>query len=139
MSTESNKALIRRYGEEHYNRWNELLIEELIHPEVTGEFPGFDPQGGREAYRSWYRGLKGAFPDCHFEIDWLVADEDMVAVRWDYRATHSGMFMGLPATGRRIEMKYNSMYRILSGKIIDIRSDTDTLKLVQQLGFYLTP
>jgi predicted ester cyclase len=139
MSAEENKALIRRYGSEHYNQWNEALIDELIHPEVTGEYPGFDPRGGIESYRKWYRDLRTAFPDCRFEIDWLLGEGDFVAVRWDYKATHQGPFMGLPATGRRIEMKYNSIYRFESRKIREIRSDTDTLKLVQQLGYFMTP
>ena len=99
MSIESNKALIRRYGLEHYNHWNESLIEELIHPQVSGDYPGFDPEGGIESYKKWYHDLRVAFPDCHFEIDWLLAEGEFVAVRWD----------------------------------------TDTLKLVQMLGYFTTP
>ena len=136
---ERNKALIRRYGEEHYNHWNEALAFELVHENVRGEFPGFGTSGGIENYLQWYRALRNAFPDCHFEIDWMVAEGELVAVRWSYTGTHHGRFMGLPATGRRFAMKYNSMYRIVNGKIIDIRSETDTLKFFQALGYFSRP
>jgi predicted ester cyclase len=131
---DQNKDMIRRYGEVHYNQWEESLAQELVHPDVQGEFPGFDPAGGMKNYLIWYRSLRSAFPDCHFAIDWILAEGEFVAVRWDYRATHAGEFMGIPPTGRRIELKYNSIYRIRDGKIIDIRSETDTLKLLLQLG-----
>lgn len=136
---ERNKALIRRYGEEHYNQWDEALAFELVHENIRGEFPGFEKSGGIENYLKWYRALRHAFPDCHFEIDWIVAEGELVAVRWDYAATHSGEFMGLAPTGRRIASKYNSFYRIQGGKIVDIRSETDTLNLVQQLGYFTAP
>lgn len=136
---EANKQLIRRYGDDHYNKWDESLAFELVRENVRGEFLGFDPSGGIQNYLKWYRALRHAFPDCHFSIDWLVAEGEFVAVRWDYAATHRGEFLGLAPTRRRIASKYNSIYRIKRGKIVDIRSETDTLGLVQQLGYFVRP
>jgi steroid delta-isomerase-like uncharacterized protein len=131
---ERNKALIRKYGYEHYNNWDESLTETLIHPDVTADFPGGFPPGGIESYRRWYRDFRTAFPDCRFEIQHMLAEGDLVAVRWVYTATHRGPLMGIPATGRPIRATYTSIYRIEDGKIRAIYADTDSHDLLRQIG-----
>lgn len=134
MSIEENKNVIRRYGFELYNKWNDHLIDELVDENVTGEFPGFDPKGGIENYRKWYNDLKAGFPDCHFTIENIIGENDNVAVIWRYQATHTGYYNNFPPTGNKIDLKYVSVYTVKNGKITEMRSQTDTLEFNRLLS-----
>lgn len=88
-----------------------------------------EPQRGREAWRLNFTTIKAAFPDLRAHIDDIVAAHDKVAVRLRLRGTHSGEFLGFPATGRTIEYVSHEFYRIADGLIAEewICSDTATL------------
>ena len=55
-------------------------------------------------------------------------------VRFIIRGTHLGMFRGIPATGKKIEMGGISIHRCAGGKIVEGWSFLDTLGMMQQLG-----
>jgi predicted ester cyclase len=58
-----------------------------------------------------------------------VAADDRVALRLRFCGTHSGDFLGIPATGRPVEYVSHEFYRVADGLIAEewICSDTATL------------
>ncbi len=64
------------------------------------ELPG--PQHGRETWRQGFEMMRHAFPDLQAHVEDIVAAQDKVAVRVRFRGTHSGEFLGFPATVRRV-------------------------------------
>jgi steroid delta-isomerase-like uncharacterized protein len=62
-----------------------------------------EPQHGRDAWRQGFDMMRRAFPDLQARIEDILAAQDKVAVRLRFRGTHSGEFLGIPATGRTIE------------------------------------
>lgn len=88
-----------------------------------------EPQRGREAWRQGFEMMRRAFPDLRGHIEDIVADQDKVAVRVRFRGTHSGEFLGIPATGRAVEYVSHEFYRIAGGLIAEewICSDMATL------------
>jgi len=121
MSIENNKSIIRRYIEE-LNRRNESILDEL----VADEF--------RETVRQGYLRNITAFPDYFVEIMEILAEGDLVAIEWNYRGVHRGVYEGYPPTGKAISGKAISIYRLKDRKIIDARGIWDRGELWQQLG-----
>jgi steroid delta-isomerase-like uncharacterized protein len=75
-----------------------------------------------------------AFPDGRSTIEEMVAQDNLVATRGIYRGTHRGDFMGMPATGRQIEVPWISVDRITDGKLAEHRFLMDIQVMMQQLG-----
>jgi predicted ester cyclase len=106
MSTETNKTVVRRYIEEVINQGNLALIDELFAPPM------------RERVRGFLSGGDDAFPDGHEEIQDIVAEGDKVMVRWIFRGTHRGTFMGLPPTGKPVEVIGYGTYVLENSQIV---------------------
>jgi steroid delta-isomerase-like uncharacterized protein len=131
--SEANKALIRRHLE-IFNAWNVALVDELLAPDVSFRAAGFTEVKGREAFRQLIPAIRTAFPDGKFTIETIIAEGDVVAVRWHWRGTHQGAYMGIAATGKQVTETGTSFYRIAEGQITEIWGDEDALGLMQQLG-----
>ncbi len=100
MSTEANKALIREFFEQVWNRGNEEAIDRFIAENAGGNDPDFGM--GREGFKQQWRKWRDAFPDLHFEIEELIAERDMVAGRLTMSGTHECPLMGTPPIGRSV-------------------------------------
>lgn len=94
--------------------------------------------GSGEKDRSQYRddcaAIVDAFPDLHISCDEVIAQGDKVAKRFTATATHTGPFLGLPASGRPISIRGMYMYRIRDGRICEQWRVADMLGLMQQVG-----
>jgi len=92
------------------------------------------PQCGREAWRQGFEMMRHAFPDLRAHIEDIVAAEDKVAVRVRFRATHSGEFLGVPATGHVIEYVSHEFYRVADGLIAEEWICSDLATLLRQIS-----
>lgn len=135
MSTETNKALIRRSVEElnqgnvleTATNWDELFVPDYV---------SHDPAGGcrsREEYKGFLFRLLLAFPG-HFTIEDVIAEADKVVLRYTFRGTHQGPLRDIPPTGKAVTFTGIYIYRIVAGKIVEGWQNADTLGLFQQLG-----
>jgi steroid delta-isomerase-like uncharacterized protein len=138
MSTEENKALVRRFEEQVWNRRNPSLVDEFFAASHVFRAAGSPPLD-REGHRQMIAAFQSAFPDGHNTADDLLADGDKVAHRWTYRGTHRGAFQGIPATGRQVTLTGISIWRFEEGKIVESWHELDTLGLMQQLGVIPAP
>ena len=75
-----------------------------------------------------------AFPDIQFTLEDLLAAEDKVVARFMARGTQTGMFQGIPATGRAAAVSGIAIYRLAGGKVVEQWLEYDQLGLLQQLG-----
>jgi predicted ester cyclase len=75
-----------------------------------------------------------AFPDLEIETLVIFADGDFVAAHFIGRGTHSGLFDGAPATGRRWEAGATAIFRVAGGRIAHAWVTWDRLALLEQLG-----
>ena len=96
------------------------------------ELPG--PEHGYEVWRQGFELMKHAFPDLQAHIEDIFAAQDKVAVRVRFRATHSGEFLGMPATGHAIEYVSHEFYRIADGLIAEEWICSDMATLLRQLS-----
>lgn len=135
MSTEDNKALVRRMYEEAINRWNMAVIDELISPNYVAHDPGFpQPVRGPEGLKQYFLVFRSTFPDAHITIEDMIAEGDRVAVRWLYRGTHQGDLRGMPPTGKQVTVTGIAIHKSADGKFVESWINVDSLGLLQQLG-----
>ena len=112
MGTAQNKAVQRRIIDEVINRKNLDLADELfsevheLHPEAAGV--GRGPEGMKRAFA----GLHEEFPDIHVEIESMVAEGDMVAIRLTFSGTHA-------PTGERAVWPEMVFARFSEGKAVE--------------------
>lgn len=131
MSSEENKAIVRRYFEEYHNERATTILEQIIAP------------GLLEPTRQATDRLRTAFPDYHMTIDEQVAEDDKVATVWTGRGTHEGEWASpvgpVAATGKAVMWTGTTTLRVAGGKITDvIGTNWDHLGILQQLGVVTT-
>ena len=139
MSTDENKALVRRAYEELVNRGNLARIEELVHEDYVDHTlpPGWPTN--REGLRQQVAYFRSAFPDLHITLEELIAEGDTVALRQTMRGTHRGEFFGIPPTGRRVTLAGIHLWRVADGQLVEHRANNDDLGLLRQLGAIPAP
>jgi predicted ester cyclase len=134
VSTEQNKALIRRLFEEGLNHNQPSVFDELIAPDfvIYDAPPGM--QHGGEGFRQVVAMFRTGFPDLHVTFEEEFADGDVVIHRGYVTGTHQGEFQGVPPTGKQVKMKTLDIWRVANGKAVENWVQMDMLGLMQQLG-----
>jgi len=133
MSSEENKKIVRRY-QEIYNEndleaLGEVLSQDLRTPKIMPGIPS-----GMEGAKAAHRIMLAGFPDYQTRIDDLFAEGDKVAVRITMSGTHTGLFIGIPPTGRQVSFTGIYIARIANGKIAEHWGEEDGVSLLKQLG-----
>lgn len=64
------------------------------------------------------------------KVDDLIAEGDRVVMRYRWAADHTGPIMGIPATGKRVEMPGILIARIANGKLAEYWRQEDMLGLL---------
>jgi predicted ester cyclase len=126
---EQNKEVVRRYIEDCLNGGKMDLIDEIFSPAMREKVKAFHAGDGGE----------GPFPDGLEEIKDLVAEGDKVMARWIFRATHTGEFLGIPATGKKIEVTGYSVYYFKDGLIAWDTMSMEWTDAIEQLGARIVP
>lgn len=93
-----------------------------------------EPMRGQQAWRQNFETMKHAFPDFQAHIEDIVAAGDKAAIRPRIRGTHSGEFLGIPATGRAVDYASHEFYRVADGLIAEEWICSDTATLLRQLS-----
>lgn len=138
MSAEENKAIYLRVVED-LNRGDLEASLEFTAPDATLNGQSL----GREGDKHRTEMLATAFPDQRYDIQEMVAEGDMLVVRWRMTGTHEGELAGptmtIPATGKRIDLWGMSMYRMEGGMAREIWERLDMMEFLGQLGVLPRP
>jgi predicted ester cyclase len=126
MSVEENKRLVQRYVAEVWNAGSVDVLDEIYDPNFT-EF------GGIPGLRESVIGFRTSFPDLHFDIDDVVAEDDKIVYRWTARGTHHGAYDGIAPTGNKMMVSGITMLHISNGRIVDDRFESNVHTLPDQL------
>jgi predicted ester cyclase len=132
MSTEQNKAVVRRFITEVLSLGNAGVIDELLAPNYVNRAYGTD----REGFKPLLGALKGALPDLRVDIQELVAEGDAVVARFTIEGTNTGSLMGAPPTGKKVSARGLTYYRLANGKIVE-DDPISTPDLTQALGIQM--
>jgi steroid delta-isomerase-like uncharacterized protein len=130
LAGDANKDLVRRFyreaiGERDSSACERLLSVDFVH---NGE-----PRG-RVGQRQAVDYLLAAFPDLRHQIELILAEDDLVAARQRWTGTHEGEFLGLEASGRRVEFTSTAVLRVRDGLIAQAWDEIDAAAILRQLG-----
>ena len=139
MSPEDNKALVRRFVDEVQSGGNTDLIDEICSPEFVNHSAPPGLPADREGIRILTTMFKGAFPDSYFTVEDMIAEGDKVVTRKTFHGTHEGEFMGIPPSGRPVNVSLIDVVRISDGRVVEHWSVGDNLGMMQQLGVIPKP
>jgi steroid delta-isomerase-like uncharacterized protein len=139
MSTETNKAIIRRMLEQVWNEGRVDLVEEFFTEDYVQHVAGQPTATGSEVAREGAILAREAYPDIRLSIDAQLAEGDYVAARWTMTGTQTGEFYGMPATGKKVNQTGMTFYRLENGRIAEIWFLADMLGTLQQLGAIPAP
>ena len=89
---------------------------------------------GREANRQFWTAFFTALPDLSATMEDLVISGDRVVGRFVYRGTHTGDFMGIPASGNPVEMRSIDIWRVEDGMFAEHWDELNLLEVFQQMG-----
>jgi steroid delta-isomerase-like uncharacterized protein len=135
MSTEANMNLIRQWWEA-LNQGNALDVIDEVY---AGDYVLHDPTQpesvrGLAGVREFISSVVTGFPDARYTIEDLIATGDKVVQRLTVRGTQQGAFLGIPPTGKQVEVWLMVISRIADNKIAEEWQMVDSLGLMQQLG-----
>jgi len=133
MSTEENKALVRRYIEEGINQRNLAVLDKLCLPDIVVHNAALTLQG-LEPVKQFLSMYLTAFPDVQLTIEDMIAEGDTVVFRHTFRGTHKGDLMGIAPTDKQVNVTGIDIFRIVEGKIVEQWTNADDLGAMQQLG-----
>ena len=132
--SEQNKAVVRRLIEEHWNAKQAGLVGELFDPSATLHTPD-GALSGLDGASFLLQAYATAFPDFQIAVHDMLAENDLVAVRYTFTGTQRGPLAELPATGRPVTVSDGTfIFRMSAGKIVEGHLMWNKYALLQQLG-----
>ena len=117
--------------------WRKLLdlFDEIFAPDFVQYGADPDQVSGVEELRQFFVMMRSGFPDFQVTIEDLFAAEgEKVVLRFTFRGTHQGEFMGVAPTGKRVTMAGIDIFRIADGKIAELWNQEDVLVMMRQIG-----
>jgi steroid delta-isomerase-like uncharacterized protein len=133
-----NKALVRRWFEQVWNKGRAETIDELLSDRSIVRGLGADLRGP-SAFKEFHAAYRDAFPDIGVQIEHMISDDDLVAVHWSATATHSGGGLGVAATGKPVKFSGMAFIRVEGNKLVEGWNSFDQLGMLQQIGAVTLP
>ena len=129
------KRLVDAFIQELFTQGDLGAVDRYVAPGFVNHdlpFPGAPdgPDGLRHAAATF----RAACPDWHSDLEQLVEEGDVVVETFTARGTHRGELMGVPATGKPLELRGINVWRIADDRIVERWGRLDELGLVRQLG-----
>jgi len=135
MTTEQNKATVRRFNKEFIQGGNMNSFNEIIDASfINHTAPAGVPKGPEGIVYFFNHLLKTAFPDLTVTINDQVAEGDKVTTYKTFMATHKGQLFGVPASGKKVAWEVIDIIRLKDGKFVDHWNVLNWQDLMQQIA-----
>jgi predicted ester cyclase len=124
-----NKAIMRRMLKAFNGEEDKRAVKELFHPQLKDRSApiGLEPELQRAdvvtRVQAEIMRHKEVFPDRKFKEVYMVAEGDMVVLRWEMTGTHEGEVLGRKGSGKKIKTAGTEFVRIQDGKIVEHDDD----------------
>lgn len=132
---EQNKELARKWILDGWNNdRNAEIVHEIFAQDWIDGNPSFaDQPKGIDGAMHFVNVYRSIFPDIHFTLTHLIAEEDIVCFRFTAEATHKGKFMEIEPTGKRVNISGIVIHRVKNGRFAESWNEIDLLGLRSQL------
>lgn len=111
------------------------LLADIFAEDVVHHFHrGREEYSGIDGFRAYLDGFYGGFPDGTITTERMVAEGDLVAVRYTGVGTREGEFRSVPPTGETVRLSGMRIVRIGDEKIAEVWGQRDDLGQLVQVG-----
>jgi steroid delta-isomerase-like uncharacterized protein len=136
-SREANKALMRRWFEEVWNKGRaeavtEMMSEECVNHGLSGDAD--NPLRGASGFLPFHTQFREAFPHIEVVVEDVLAEGDKVAARCSVRGKHEGDGLGFKATEAMVDFSGIGIGRVANGKFVETWNSFDFATMYRQLG-----
>lgn len=139
MTSSQLKELLDRYIDEVWTKRNIAAVDRFLAASYRRHVGRSVDPLTRDGQKKLLDDFHAAFPDTELGLEEVVVERDLIAFRSRMRGTHRGTFKGIPATGRKVEVRLLDMIRVENGIFVEQWGGPDLLDLLQQLGASVTP
>ena len=124
------RAIYDRITDGNLDGFVEYLADDFVEHE---ELPGLDPT--KEGVKAFFHMYRAAFPDLRMSVEDLIVSGDKAVARVRATGTNEGDFMGMPATGKRVDVQLIDIMGFGSdGLVHEHWGVLDAMTMMQQLG-----
>jgi steroid delta-isomerase-like uncharacterized protein len=124
------RRLYERINAEDISGFSEHLADDFVEHEVT---PGLAPT--KTGVQEFFQMQLAAFPDLHFAVEDVFASGEKAVARVRYTGTNTGAFMGMPATGKSVDVQLIDIFAFGDdGLVREHWGVIDLMAMMQQLG-----
>ena len=135
MSTEDNKAIIRRFYDAVINRRHLAALNEILAPDFEGcKAEGADLASNCEDFKHLLAFALRNFPDCQQTFHAWHMEKDVVVTRWSLCGKQQGEYLGIPGVEQQFRATGIDTFRLIDGKIREHWVELDTLHLGRQIA-----
>jgi steroid delta-isomerase-like uncharacterized protein len=133
--SETNKKILEKFNQAMTQFWqsgDSSVFDEVVAKDCVIHQSGMPTN--LEGLKQVLPAFRAAFPDFKvLEVE-MFGEDDKVADRITWTATHTGELMGIPATGKTVTVKEMHLSRLKGGKVVERWGQWDQLGMMQQLG-----
>lgn len=131
---ENNKAVVRRFNQEVIAEGNLESFKELMDEQfVNRSAPESMDSGSAGMIYFFNEILRPAIPDIHVTIHQQVSEGDLVTTQKTISGTQTGVLLGIPATGRVVNIDVIDIVRVKDGKYFEHWGITSLPEVLSQL------
>jgi steroid delta-isomerase-like uncharacterized protein len=138
MSTQSsadqNVSVVRRLTEEAFVGGKVDVVDEIVAADCVDHDPMPGQAPGRAGQRQTCQMVVDGLSDRCTLTDDFLATGDRVVESWVFQGTHTGDFLGIPATGKQLQIRGMEIWRLADGQIVERWGVLDTGAVLEQLG-----
>jgi steroid delta-isomerase-like uncharacterized protein len=133
MTTDENKAIVRRFIDEIFVQGNRATVDELLDEDfVAHTWPSTGHP--KDDLKAAVERASTALENPTFSIDDMIAEGDRVAARLTTAATQVGPFMGMEPSGKSYSIDEIHIFRLRDGKVVEHWHQFDQMGMMRQLG-----
>jgi steroid delta-isomerase-like uncharacterized protein len=89
---------------------------------------------GIDAFKNYYKNFLTGFSEIKFTIIDTYGQDDRIVKHWRFEGKHTGVFFGIPATGKTVNIEGVTLVKMENGKIAQEQDFMDNLEFMNQLG-----
>jgi predicted ester cyclase len=136
MHDSTTEAVARRWHQDIYLRGMLDVADEICSPGLVAHGTGVAPDAptGPRFVREDAAGMREAFDILEATDDDVFSSGDRVAIRWTFRGSHVGPFLGVEGTGRRVHVTGMDIFRFEGDRIAEFWTEFNLMDLAEQIG-----
>lgn len=131
---ENNKLIVKNFIEKITNTGNVENIADYISPDYTEVFNGKRYPTGIDGAKEHIIGVRRTYSDLKLEIEKQIAEGDWVVTCYNMTGVHTGEWMGIKPTSKKITVTGVNVNKVINGKIVEHGGAANMLEAFLEIG-----